>query len=1271
MRYLKLLVLLLVSFSGFAQAPSNYTNINGRYRWIAGMFDSTFSLPKGTTPSLRTGGSTNAGALFYRTTDSTVRYWTGSQWLTVADTSRFIPYTGATQNIDLGQYGIKTKWVEFDTSTQAVTARRLQWSNDDGVLQYGMTNGATLTNRIGLEQFARVKNVDATQINKGEVVYLFGASGDRAAVKKADNRQDATSSKTLGVATEDIPVDSVGFVGTFGVVGKLSLAAYSPGDILYLDSIPGQLTKTKPQAPYHLVFIGVVERANAGNGLLFVNPQNGYELEELHNVRITSPVLNKSILAYDSVRALWVDTTFSALGGVVTQVNTNTGTGITGGPITGVGTIAADTLRLSTRAWRQKGIDSVQANLTAGLATKLNISDTASMLSPYARTNVVNAGLALKVNISDTASMLSPYARTNAVNAGLATKVNISDTASMLSPYLRKIDTTSMLSPYLRSNVAAATYVPQTRTITINGTSQDLSANRTYNVGTVTQVSSGVGLSGGPITTSGTLSVDTLLMSTRAWRQKGIDSVAALANTKIGGSGTAYTLPRFTGTNSIGNSNFITDVAGNLGIGLIPSDWASYPSLELGNIGNIGFQGAYGNIASNLYFNTSWKYATSSGAALLHQLYDGQYQWYSAPQGTTGQSATLTLRMTLDENGNLGVGNSLADSMLMVNLGTHLKRGVRMSGLPTGAGTKAVRINANGTLSVADTLANGVSGTGTTNYIPKFTGASAIGNSVMQEATSNIGIGGSPSTKLDVFGTTTIRDASATTTRLEISPDSDVPRIDFVENDSYRFSLAYRGDAAPASQNIAEIKVLANAPLAFSTNSSERMRITSGGNLIVGGTTNAYGAKLSVENGFASIKESGGYYVLLRGAYGSGFPAIQVPDAAPLLFVTNNSEQMRITSTGNVGIGTSSPAAKLDVNGNTNITGTGIVLTLNIPSGNTNIAFQENSIDKWYIRNISGTDAFSFYSVTTAAERLRLTASGNLGLGVTPSAWGAGATVIELKNGVSLFTYTNSSQGILTANSYFNGSNWIYKASDYASNYEQANGKHIWYNAPSGTAGNAISFTQAMTLDASGRLGIGTTSPGAPLDVVGSARITGDYIALTSGNTGRFGYNAYYTSSGFNLVSEGAISLTFGTNSTERMRITSGGEVYIAGTTDQGAYNLQVNGTGVWGAGAYVNGSDIRLKENIKEVGSALNLVNQLKPKTYTYKSSYSSDTATQVGFIAQDLEEVLKNEVYKNSIVIEGKEYKSVAYQNLIPLLVKAIQEQQIEIEKLKKQIK
>jgi hypothetical protein len=144
-------------------------------------------------------------------------------------------------------------------------------------------------------------------------------------------------------------------------------------------------------------------------------------------------------------------------------------------------------------------------------------------------------------------------------------------------------------------------------------------------------------------------------------------------------------------------------------------------------------------------------------------------------------------------------------------------------------------------------------------------------------------------------------------------------------------------------------------------------------------------------------------------------------------------------------------------------------------------------------------------------------------------------------------------------------------------------------------------------------------------------------------------------------------NFTIETAAVERMRITSGGEVYIAGTTDQGAYNLQVNGTGVWGAGAYVNGSDAKLKNSITPLSNSLELINKLNPVTYKYNEDWSKDQTIQTGFIAQDLQEILKDEVYLDGVVKDGGEYLSVAYQNLIPLLVKAIQELKAEIDLLK----
>jgi len=159
---------------------------------------------------------------------------------------------------------------------------------------------------------AYVTNAEAVTITKGQVVYIFGASGDRASVKLAKNTSDTFSSKTLGIVRADIAAGAAGWITTQGQVSGINLGAYSPGDVLWLDSVPGGFTATKPQAPYHAVFVGVVERANAGNGLIYVKPQNGVELDELHDVRITS-LANNEIIRYNSALGYWENKTVESI----------------------------------------------------------------------------------------------------------------------------------------------------------------------------------------------------------------------------------------------------------------------------------------------------------------------------------------------------------------------------------------------------------------------------------------------------------------------------------------------------------------------------------------------------------------------------------------------------------------------------------------------------------------------------------------------------------------------------------------------------------------------------------------------------------------------------------------------------------------------------------------------------------------------------------------------------------------------------------------------
>jgi hypothetical protein len=116
----------------------------------------------------------------------------------------------------------------------------------------------------------------------------------------------------LGIVRADIAAGQAGWITTQGQVSGINLSAYSPGDILWLDSVAGGFTKNKPVAPKHSVFVGVVERANAGNGLIYVKPQNGQELGELHDTKITSPT-NNQVLAYTAATDIWENKTIESI----------------------------------------------------------------------------------------------------------------------------------------------------------------------------------------------------------------------------------------------------------------------------------------------------------------------------------------------------------------------------------------------------------------------------------------------------------------------------------------------------------------------------------------------------------------------------------------------------------------------------------------------------------------------------------------------------------------------------------------------------------------------------------------------------------------------------------------------------------------------------------------------------------------------------------------------------------------------------------------------
>jgi hypothetical protein len=376
-----------------------------------------------------------------------------------------------------------------------------------------------------------------------------------------------------------------------------------------------------------------------------------------------------------------------------------------------------------------------------------------------------------------------------------------------------------------------------------------------------------------------------------------------------------------------------------------------------------------------------------------------------------------------------------------------------------------------------------------------------------------------------------------------------------------------------------------------------------------------------------------------------------------------------------LGIGTSSPISKLHVFKSSDnqlqlqCDNTGLV-TIDMGGTTTpakgGIRFSDN-IGALFLRTNSTTQA-------------TLDSSGNLGLGVTPSSWDTSAGTKALQvNQSSLVSFSSSSE--LYANAYFDGAAHRYISTGVAatrfSQTQGTSGNFRWFTAPSGTAGNTISFTQAMTLTAEGNLGLGSTSP---------VNFGSGYTYLTTDATSGSGYllrragNSVglldASSANFSVLAQGASgNLILGTNNTERARITSGGDLLV-GTTSQlssalfcvkrasaanvaafqngsdagyGINFLNVAGTSVgaiaWtgSATSYNTSSDYRLKDNQQTLTGSGAFIDALKPKTWAWKS----DGSKGVGFIAHEVQEVSPSSVVgeKDGEQMQQMEYGSAEF--------------------------
>jgi len=397
----------------------------------------------------------------------------------------------------------------------------------------------------------------------------------------------------------------------------------------------------------------------------------------------------------------------------------------------------------------------------------------------------------------------------------------------------------------------------------------------------------------------------------------------------------------------------------------------------------------------------------------------------------------------------------------------------------------------------------------------------------------------------------------------------------------------------------------------------------------------------------------GASYLTANSNYGFGTPdsaGLQIFTASgdSIRFGSRSSgtftEQARFNSSGYLGIGTSSPSQTLDVNGTFIARGNSYFYQ---PTANTSLVvdFEANngaSVRSYLTQlstgglvwnnDVGGNGSSDYFAwQVSSSEKMRLDASGNLGLGVTLSAWARKA--IQLGGSVSYYAATGVN--ILSSNMYFDGGANRYINSDYALQYAQTGGQHQWYNAPSGTAGASASFIQAMTLDNSGAFIVGKTT-------------------VDDTNQGF----AYRTSGYISSVRNGGAPCYFN-------RLTSNGDIVQIAYNSSQVGSISYNGT----LTLYNQTSDSRLKNDLGVVTST-DVIDKTIIRDYEWK-----DTGSKArGVFAQEAYEVLPNAVQVGSDELDENEKLkhpwAVDYSKYVPDLIVYCQQLKAEIKILKQKV-